>query len=392
MTVKELLDKFLRVTEEKTDEGYPSSQYFWTSGTVVRIGFTCAGYHFWRSAPGHYDAEHFVIGPIQPLKGVSENKGKLMSCSVSRPFDEVKASMVTAKKLGVYWNMEGLVPCPFKDQLHWEDTIYLWIFDSGEVLWENSHRILWPYKTEPIGQGQLWAIHIPNGQVLDGCLASYMPKTKIGTPPLLVLSHEDYGGVIAVGRPSKDSKEQKIIKIGKREYELTRIAGNFTSARKENKEMNFNNLPDVGKAKAEKDAKISAEKVEKAPETTNIPVEPEKVEKPAVQSMPIGMLNYPDNVTTNTTESPAEGAENAEEAQTLKGQLEQVLRWVDDIKNTVSAMNKGLKPLIKEVAKLEKNSANPVELKEANAKIKALESEVARLKGAMKLLVNGEKF
>jgi len=380
MTAKDLLDKFLRVTEQKTDEGYPSSQYFWTNGTVVRIGFTCAGYHFWRSTPGHYDAEHFVIGPIQPLKGVAENKGKLMSCSVSRPFDEVKASMVTAKKLGVYWNMEGLVPCPFKDQIHWEDTIYLWIFDSGEVLWENSHRILWPYKTDPIGQGQLLAVHIPNGQVLDGCLASYMPKTEIGTPPLLVLSHEDYGGVIAVGRPSKDSKEQKIIKIGKREYELTRTAGNFTSTQKENK-MNFNNLPDVGKVKAEKGAKTAAEKVEKAPETTNIPVEPEKVEKPAAQV-----------AQAVANESPAKGEEYAEEAKTLKDQLEEVLVWVDGIKNLVSAMNKGLKPLIKEVAKLEKNSANPVELKEANTKIKALETEVSRLKGAMKLLVNGEKF
>ena len=353
MTPEELRQLFIKVTAEAIKR-FPASQYFYDDGTNARHGFTCGGYHLWLKMPTRGE-EHFEVGPV-PTTKVKPTE-HLLKGAGTLPWDEVKAGMITPRRLQYYWGLLG-------DRVDWSDNAYglggyRWWYlvpDKLEIFRDISRIIrVWERGKTTKTSGVVYVFDIPDGGLIPANKIALFDRTAAGTPPFLAFKSTvlNLYGCVRAGEITKTGKPDVMeIEIADSVYLLTRVGGEFTieeiEKKKGEKIMNFNvsNLPDLKKAE-------NAEK-----ETTNPPVEPVPEDKPVTAKVPEPAEVFPD---------PQEPS--------LKERLEAAFEKAETLKTLAAEFLKELKPLIKEVAKLEKGAADSAEVKELRAENKTLTAE-----------------
>ena len=348
MTPAELRPVFVEVVQ-KALERYPASQYFHDDGEMARHGFVCGGYHLWMELPTR-EEEHFEVGPV-PINKIKPTEHLLVGAG-TLPYDEVKASMITPRKLRNYW--DTLERCSWFGAFCGWGGYKKWYIGNGFDFFSDHQTEKGSLIGEPSenAEGMIFAFDIPRGDLLKMQEWALVRSSAKGVPHFLALRDgEGLKACVAAGELPDDGKTDNV-EIS--EHWMLRCIGNkFKVEQKENK-MKFE-IPEIKKA-------------QEAPKPEPVAKEP-VVEKPAGAPKP---------------EEPREKPEVAEVP--LKQRLEDAFTKAENIKVLVGEFVKELKPLLKEVGKLEKGAANSSEVKELRSKNKTLEAENTRLKGAVKLL------
>lgn len=361
--------------EQKPDT--TANQYLLDTGTDARRGFTYGGIHMWEHMVSQ-GSEHFVKG-LAPLT-VTGTRDGLYIGENNLPFDEIKAATLAKEKLESHWGMAQGDPKPFLE-VDWKHRVTVQHDEDGNSLLIHSAE---PFRAVLLGE------HIPeeNGYITAFYIGDHMPallpvlKTATQMDVIWIAPHQSVlafdsptvGGVIScwfmAGKPGADDQKETIkVKIGGETFTYHRH-NNLIQKGEQNMKID---IPTVPTEKAEKQLPSG--------ETTNPKIEPEEVEKPAKVAPPESV-----------------SGENVPEL-TIEEQLEAAFNKAETLKTLASELVKELKPLIKAVAKMKKESANSTEVKELKAenkdltaKNKALEKELAAKKQALKLLVGGENF
>lgn len=364
---------FVAITQDAVQK-YPASQYFWDDGTEARHGFVCGGYHLWLEVDTRGE-NYFKVGPVPNVRVTPTEY--LIKGAGTLPWDEVKASMITPKRLQFYWDMLDEQVAWFENPFSWSAP-HWWFKAPGVELFVRDNKLLHAltYGNIDSAAGEALYFNIPNGGIIPPAKVALVDATKHGTPAAIFLKgmgtgYEGFKGCVAASHVTNDAvKETYEFTLGEKPYRLRRVGGKFT-IQQEDKNMKFNteNIPDVETPTA------AAQETTNPPlataENTNPPVVPAPADKPVI------------------TAAPAEGVH---EEISLKERLEEAFQKAETLKTLAAEFLKELKPLIKEVGKLEKGAADSAEVKELRAENKTLTAENTRLKGAMKLLVNGDKF
>jgi len=387
----EALRKIFVAITQNAIQKYPASQYFWDNGTEARHGFVCGGFHLWLDVDSRGET-YFKMGPV-PTKKLMLTEYLILG-SGTLPYDEVKAGMVTPKRLQFYWDMLEKNNGWFDNIQGWSEPLW-WYRAPGLSIFQSAAHAIQVVIHGNIDQaeGEALYFNIPDGGIIPPCKVALVDSTEYGTPPVALIKGTGEGfnalkGCIAAGHITKaETSESFVIKSAARSFLVKRIGGKFTVKQTNNKQEEQMR---VNLSKPSIDDLPSVEKTEEAPVTepltTNPPVEPVAVEKePENVQLPPPAAPVQDDVPVCTGEAPVE-------VLTLKEKLERAFEHAETLKVLATEFLKELKPLIKEVAKLEKEATDGAEVKELRTENKSLSAENARLKNAMKLLVNGDKF
>ena len=421
---------------DTTDTGKEvnSTQYLCDNGKVCRRGLCRGGIQIWESLESG-GLEHFAVGPVPGFNvtyGIDSpllKSGGLYIAGDIRLYDEVTAAMVTPAKVQDYWKLADGSTEEENKVLH--DTCWHWhtwvrILDNKEGTWildkpEGSEI----YKIRQLRGGNpatvpktaditLFKFPKPFIEYIKRDSVNLVYSRRFSNLGVIGFSGPEIGGIVAGYLSPKDHVEKFNVLYKETVYEYKQTEN--TIKLKGAVKMEFKNMPKL----SELNEKSQNEKARK--ETTNPKVEPEEVEKPEVV-MHKGRLERVDGkpLVEETSKSATEqirdslrteaedyveeqrAAENsglgATPEPTVEQLFEDLMKKAEDAKLLASAVFRDLKPLAKEVKRLQKGAGNSDEVKalklenkELQKKLKETEKELAKRTTALKALVGGDSF
>lgn len=393
-----LLQTFLKVCTNAIQKPTACTQYFVDNGEHAYFGLTCGGYHLWREFPSK-DEGRFLTAPV-PAKGVKEGPF-LLGGKGTLPFDDIKMSMITAKRLQYYWDLVANAEYTFHNPpmpVDWSDRVFVWDGHNEKQFLEDRNQLHIPEGWVPPFSGNVYALDIPHGEeLLNSDYAFIHTEANRYVPVVLALKRKDgVKGTIAAWKITND----ELVKDVQAPYECTkyksinhyqRKGGLFTQTKEE--KVNFSNIKtvedQVAAAKGVAQVGAAVKTAEKEPETTVPPVTPaETTVKPAEPAEEV-KEEKPVEIKPTTQEKVSELEQPVTEPQPSTA-IAHILDKMEYARTCMSEVIKALRPVNRVVTKMEKGANDSAELKELKAKVKALEAENSRLRGAVKLL--GEKL
>ena len=389
-----LMQTFLKVCTNAIQKPTACTQYFVDNGEHAYFGFTCGGYHLWRELPSK-DEGRFLTAPV-PAKEVKEGPF-LLKGKGTLPFDDIKMSMITAKRLQYYWDLVANAEYKFRNPpmpVDWSDHVFIWDGHNEKQFLEDKNQLHIPEGWVPPFSGNVYALDVPHGEeLLNSDYAFIHTEANRYIPVVLAFKRKDgVNGIIAAWKITDD----EIVKDVQTPYECTeyksithyqRKGGLFTQTKEE--KVNFSNIKTVedkvAAAKGVAQVGAAVKTAEKESETTVPPITPTETTVKPIEPAKEVKEEKPVEIKPTTQEKVPESEQPGAEPPP-SAVIAEILSNAENIRNGMSEIIKALRPVHRAVSKMEKGANDSAELKELKAKVKALESENSRLKGALKLL------